>query len=197
MPDLVPQAQAWLAFATVDVGLQLEIAAAAIRVHEIAQAAAPGLDGLGPGFRLNGGHQPLDIALEGNAPSRRARVDAGAVQAFRRVDVADTHDAMAVHQRRFSSAALEPTGGLHTATAAVNSSDRGSMPSVRIKGRCVSGEPSIQSISAEAARIAHAAGPWRCPRPNIRSTWSCLSAGWQLPAPRCARLPDIPRCTST
>lgn len=68
-------------------------------MNEVTQAAATRCDGGKERF-LDDGHETLQ-ARERNLACRRTRVDAGAKQAFGRIDVADADDAVAIHERWF------------------------------------------------------------------------------------------------
>ena len=68
-------------------------------MDEVAQAAAAGVD-RGMQCRLDDRYQPPET-FQRDFPRCRAWVDARAKQAFRRINVADADDAMAIHQHRF------------------------------------------------------------------------------------------------
>lgn len=91
---------AGLAFTVIDGGVDIEIGAGlAVGVDVIAQRAAAGgqriIERLGDGCR-----QPVTARL-GKFAGRRGRVDAGAEQAFRSIDIADAHHCLPGQQGLF------------------------------------------------------------------------------------------------
>src|SRR3970282_1666612 len=94
--DCGAAAPAALALAGVHPGAALEVPEHAVGADVIAQARAAGADG-GAQRLLDGSYQ-LCAVLQGKAVGALARIDAGAEQAFRSVDVADADDAPRVHE---------------------------------------------------------------------------------------------------
>src|SRR6185369_1560563 len=99
-------AAAGLARAVVDPVALLEVAFAAVRADEVAQARAAGADRRAQGL-LDRRGKPR-APLEGKFPRRHPRMDPGEEQAFVRVDVADADDAPAVHQELLDARAVRP-----------------------------------------------------------------------------------------
>ena len=94
---ILAAAGASLALAAVDGKGMLEVAELARGLDIIAQGRAAGRDGIGQ-HRLDGRHQTLGPG-PGDAGAEPLRRDAGAVEAFASIDIADTGHQMLVEQQ--------------------------------------------------------------------------------------------------
>jgi hypothetical protein len=109
-PDRRPAANAGLARAPVDLGVELELARGAVCVAEIAQGRAAELDGA----RQRRSHRIREPrgARAADAIAARARIDARFEQRFACVDVAGADDDLAAEERRLDGDAATSQRGV-------------------------------------------------------------------------------------
>ncbi|SOZ36848.1 hypothetical protein CBM2605_A60092 [Cupriavidus neocaledonicus] len=151
---------AWQAGAVVDKAIELEVAAGTVAADKVAQGAAAALDRLRQGVP-HCLRQPV-ATRAAQAPGRRARMDAGAEQAFGCVDIAHAHHDCARQQHGLDRGtatarmAVQPgavEGGIERLDA------EGAQQRMRRQFRLRQRSP---EDGAEAARIAEAQhdGAW-------------------------------------